>query len=98
MPYRRFVPSDDGTRAMVRDGDCDAYPFASSQQGVASTAGGVRVPQGCGWTQVAGRGPNGFSRCLVRGPHNRADGSALNDMPRRYRVLVGAKYTVKVIA
>lgn len=70
--------------------ECDEYPFAS-----AYAAETPRVLAGCGWEEIPGSGPNGFSRCLIPAAANRAGGQILATFYRTERVLPNDKFKVR---
>lgn len=65
---------------------CDEYPFASSYEGAAS-GGTARSFPGCFFSDPAGIGPVGFSRCMIPASQNSSGGAILGNTYRQQRIL-----------
>lgn len=76
---------------------CDEYPFATTYEGAASTAGGPRSWEGCYMPDGPDFGADGFSRCFVPDPEQRSQGGTVSAMYTRDQVLDGDPYQVVIL-
>ncbi len=76
---------------------CDEYPYASTKEGASTGGGPMRVLSGCGYKQVAGSGPSGWSRCQVIATDNTNHGNSLSKFYKENRIIPGDYFGAGVV-